>query len=146
MKKILLNILLVLALSGCATTVRYTSYTNQKSPAKPRDYFVNIYSGSVQLPASRSYRVIGKLEIQGNASDGANPQMLLEQAKSIARKKGADAIINVDQQISPYVGTYIIPGHRGYYHYHRTKFIPYQDTFLKFIGDLVILISTPSMN
>jgi len=72
--------------------------------------------------------------------------MLVEQAKSIARKKGADAIINVDQQISPYLGTYIIPGHRGYYRYHRTKFIPYQDTFFKFIGDLIIFISTPSIN
>ena len=67
--------------------------------------------------------------------------MLVEQAKSIARKKGADAIINSSQDIIPYVGTYVVPGHRGYYHYHRTKFIPYRDTFLKFMGELIIFIS-----
>jgi len=146
MKRIFLTILVVLNLAGCATTVRYTSYTDQKSPVKPKDYVVNIYPATVQLPTSRPYRVIGKLEIQGNASDGANPQMLVEQAKNIARKKGADAIINVDQQTSPYVAAYLVPGHRGYYHYHRTRVIPYQDTFLKFMGELVVFMSSSMTN
>ena len=146
MKKIFLTILVVLNLAGCATTVRYTSYTDQKSPVKSKDYFITVYPASVQVPVSKPYRVIGKVEIQGNANDGVNSQMLVEQAKGIARKKGADAIINSSQEIRPYVGTYVVPGHMGYYHYHRTKFIPYQDTFLKFMGDLIIFISVSTTN
>ena len=64
--------------------------------------------------------------------------MLTEQAKQIARNKGADAIINANTQIVPYGGAYVVPGRFGYYHYHPASYIPYGDTFLKFTGELIV--------
>ena len=138
MKRILFTTVLVLALAGCATSVRYVPYTDQKTPPKPKYYFITVYLASQKVPASQPYRVIGKVDIQGYASDGVNPDMLTEQAKQIARNKGADAIINANTQIIPYGGTYVVPGHFGYYHYHPARYIPYGDTFLQFTGELII--------
>jgi len=141
MKKIIL-IFLVLNLAGCAANVRYIAYTEEKFPPKPKYTLINVYPVSQHLPASQPYQVIGKVEIQGYASDGTTPDMLVEQAKSTARKKGADAIINASTQVMPYTGTYVIPGHFGYYHYHHARYIPYQNTLLEFTGDLIVFTTT----
>lgn len=130
--------MVALGLAGCALNTRYMSYTDLTYPPKPNNYFITVYPVSQQLPAAKPYQVIGKVEIQGYLSDGATPDMLLEQAKSIARRKGADAIINANTQAMPYTGTYVIPGHMGYYYYHPARYIPYQNTLLEFTGDLIV--------
>ncbi len=145
MKKIFLTLLALLSLAGCATSTRYLPYTDQREPAKPKYYFITVYFGNQQPPSSAPYRVIGRVEIQGYASDGVNTDMLVEQAKNIAREKGADAIINANTQVVPYGGTYVVPGHFGYYYYHPTRYIPYGDTFLKFTGELIVFTLTSAM-
>ena len=138
MKKLFLILLIGMTLAGCATTASYMSYTNQRLPPKLKDYVVQVYTTFQHLPSTASYRVIGRVEVQGYASDGVNPLMLSKQAQSIAKKKGADAIINADTQIKPYGGTYVVPGHFGFYDYHPTQYIPYGATFLFFTGELIV--------
>jgi len=128
MKRIFLTILAVLVLAGCATSVRYVNYTEQKFPSKDKYYLVNIYPLSQQHPLGQPYYVIGKVEISGFASDGVSPESLADQAKRIARKRGADAIINARTQIARYGWLY------G----------PYRDTVLRFTGELIIF--TPEVS
>jgi hypothetical protein len=143
MKKIFLVLLAAACLAGCATTVRYMSYTGETYPPKPGNYFVTVFTASQHIPVGQPYRVIGKVEIQGYASDGVTPGMLMDQAESIARRKGADAIINANTVSELYTGTYVIPGHYGYYYYHPARYIPYQNSILQFTADLVVYTPHP---
>ena len=93
-KKILLLGLSILFLAGCATSTRYVSYTVQQFPPKDVLYSVNVYPASQALGTSNPYYVIGSISIEGFASNGISPESLTNQAKEIARKRGADAIIN----------------------------------------------------
>ena len=133
-----LIVLAAVFLAGCATSVRYISYTHEKVPPKSKYYYVNVYSVSQKMSASQEYRIIGKLDVKGYANDGVTPDMLLEQAKDTARRKGADAIINAETKTLQYTSTYVTPGHYGYYHYHPAIYMPYQNTLLEFTGELVV--------
>ena len=115
-KNILLLSLLTLVLVGCATSSRYVNYTVQRFPPKDQYYSVNVYSQAQPQPASNPYYVIGKVSIEGFASNGVSPESLTAQAKTIARKKGADAIINAESEV---------------YHY-------YGDQLLRFKGELIV--------
>jgi len=115
-KNILLLGLMVLGLVGCATSTRYVNYTDQKFPPKDQFYTVNVYPDTQALPATNPYYVIGKVSIEGYASYGVTPEMLANQARTIARKRGADAIIN-----------------------SRTEIIRYwRDAVLRFRGELIV--------
>jgi hypothetical protein len=138
MKKIFLTVFVALSLAGCATSVRYISYTQEKLSPKSKYYYMNVYSVNQKVPESQVYRIIGKVEVKGNVSNGVTPDMLLEQAKNTARKKGADAIINVETKTMTNTSMYVTPGHYGYYHYHPATYVPYQNTFLDFTGELVV--------
>ena len=96
--------LFVMVMAGCATSARYISYTTQQFPPKDKMYAISVYP-STQAPAvSNPYYVIGKVSIEGFASSGVNPDSLTNQAKEIARKRGADGIINARTEIIPYYG------------------------------------------
>lgn len=103
-KQILLLGLFVLVLAGCATSTRYVNYTDQRYPPKDESYVVNVYPESQPLGASNPYYVIGKVSIEGFASNGVSPETLTNQAKVIARKRGADAIINARTEVFRYYG------------------------------------------
>ena len=114
--KILLLGLMVLGLAGCATSTRYDNYTDQRFPPKDPYYIVNVYPETQALRAANPYYVIGKVSIEGFASNGVSPETLANQARSIARKRGADAIIN-----------------------SRTEIIQYwRDELLRFRGELIV--------
>ena len=114
--KILLLGLMVLGMAGCATSSRYDNYTDQRFPPKDQYYTVNVYPETQALPAANPYYVIGRVSIEGYASDGVTPETLANQARSIARKRGADAIIN-----------------------SRTEIIRYwRDAVLRFRGELIV--------
>jgi hypothetical protein len=114
--KILILGLCVLVMAGCATSTRYVNYTDQRFPPKDPYYTVNIFPETQVLSASNPYYVIGKVSIEGYASDGVSPETLANQARSIARKRGADAIIN-----------------------SRTEIIRYwRDAVLRFKGELIV--------
>lgn len=150
-KRLLAAVLLVVFLTGCVTTARYTSYTGEKFPAKKRHYFITVYWDD-QLPSTlQRYTVIGKVEIAGHVSDGVSFDMLMDQAKTMARKRGADAIIHAATEQARYKGTYVVPGHTTYHpvffgpyervyvgRYHPTRYIPYSDSILRFRGELIV--------
>jgi hypothetical protein len=115
-KQILLLGLCLLVLAGCATSTRYINYTDQRFPPKDQYYVVNVYSQAQPIPASNPYYVIGKVSVEGFASNGVNPEGLTNQAKAIARKRGADAIINATTEV---------------FHY-------YGDALLRFKGELIV--------
>ncbi len=137
-KKALVLLLAALTLAGCATSARYTPYTGQKFPAKDRYYFVNVYPESQHLPSTQPYYVIGRVDIEGYAGDGISFNSLTNQAKDIARKRGAEAIINAKTETFPYGGVYVAPGYIGRHYYHPPRYIPYGDTLLTFAGDLIV--------
>ncbi len=103
-KKILLLGLFVLVLAGCATSTSYINYTVQRFPPKDEFYTVNVYPESQALGASNPYYVIGKVSIEGFAGNGVSSGSLTNQAKEIARKRGADAIINAGTEVFRYYG------------------------------------------
>ncbi|MBF0571963.1 MAG: hypothetical protein HQL12_08865 [Candidatus Omnitrophica bacterium] len=114
--KILLLGIVALILAGCATSTRYVDYTNQRFPPKDQYFSMNVYPETQTLPVANPYYVIGKVSIEGYASDGVTPETLTNQARSIARKRGADAIIN-----------------------SRTEIIRYwRDSILRFRGELIV--------
>ena len=94
----------ILLFAGCATSSYYVNYTNQRFPAKDKFYEVAVYPQSQTLSAANPYYVIGKLAIEGFASNGVSPETLTRQAKVIARKRGADAVINASTEIFHYYG------------------------------------------
>jgi hypothetical protein len=115
--KILYLGLFILVLAGCATSTRYVGYTAQRFPSKDALYAVNVYPESQALPAGNPYYVIGKVSIEGFVSNGVSPVSLTNQAKEIARKRGADAIINA--------GTVAFRYYNG-------------DALLRFKGELIV--------
>jgi hypothetical protein len=102
LRKMLLLGLIVLGLAGCATSTRYVNYTDQRFPPKDAFYAVNVYPESQALGSANPYYVIGKVSIEGFASNGVSPESLTNQAKEIARKRGADAIINARTEVFRY--------------------------------------------
>lgn len=103
-KKILLLGLFVLVLAGCATSTRYVNYTVQRFPPKDQYSTINVYPESQAIGAGNPYYVIGKVSIEGFASNGVSFESLTNQAKEIARKRGADAIINTRTAMFRYYG------------------------------------------
>ena len=103
-KKILLSALLILVLAGCATSSNYVSYTALRFPPKDKMYTVIVYPASQALDAKIPYYVIGKVSIEGFASNGVNPESLADQAREIAQKRGADAVINAKTESFRYYG------------------------------------------
>lgn len=103
-KQVLFLGLFVLILAGCATSTRYVNYTDQRFPPKDQLYAVNVFPATQPLGASKPYYVIGKVSIEGFASNGVSPETLMNQAKVIARKRGADAIINAGTELFRYWG------------------------------------------
>jgi hypothetical protein len=112
-----------LILAGCATSTRYVNYTVERFPPKDQFYAMNVYPVSQALPATNPYYVIGKVSIEGFASNGVSPESLTNQAKVIARKRGADAIINVRTEMFRYYGG---------------------DALLRFKGELIVYAPTVS--
>lgn len=108
--------LLIFGLAGCATSTRYVNYTTHQFPPKDKYYAVNVYGESQVQSASNPYYVIGKVSIEGFASNGVSPESLTNQAKGIAQKRGADAIINAKTLV----------------------FHTYGDELLKFRGELIV--------
>ena len=137
MKRFLLLFFVVLSLAGCAVNTRYVSYTDQQFLPKTRYYFISIYPEGQMPPVSQPYRVIGRVEAQGLVGDGVNSDSLTDDARSIARAKGADAIINARTESATYGGTEVIPGHCGYRHCRPTEYVSHEDTFLRFRGELI---------
>jgi hypothetical protein len=118
-KKIALIGLIILGLAGCATSTRYVNYTNQRFLPKDQYFKVDVYPVSHPLGSAKPYYVIGKISIDGYASFGVTPERLTIQAREIARKRGADAIINADTQVFRYYG----------------------DALLRFRGELIVYVS-----
>ena len=116
-KRIFFLGLFVLVMAGCATSTNYVNYTDQRFPPKDQYYAVNIYPYTQTLPASNPYYVIGKVSIEGFASNGVSPETLAIHAKTIARKRGADAIINAKTEAFRYY---------------------YGDQLLRFKGELIV--------
>ncbi|MBF0570292.1 MAG: hypothetical protein HQL12_00325 [Candidatus Omnitrophica bacterium] len=112
-KNILLLGLSVLVLAGCATSTSYVNYTNQHFPPKDQFYAVKVYPASQSLGASNPYYVIGRISIEGFASNGVSPETLTGQAKEIARKRGADAIINSKTEVFRYYGGDVLLRFKG---------------------------------
>jgi hypothetical protein len=155
MKNIFL-IVLTLFLMGCATAITYSPYTSQKFPPKPKDYFITIYPQAQQRPImAHTYVIIGKVNISGKVSNGVTSETLLEQAKAIARKKGADAIINAKTEKLNYNAIHTVPSEVTYHpvviaggrhnggtvymeDYRPAEYIPYTETLFTFNGELVI--------
>jgi len=96
--------LVALVLVGCATSTRYVNYTDQRFPPKDPYYTVNVYSKAQPISVNNPYYVIGKVSIEGFASNGVSPETLTRQAKVIAQKRGADAIINAETEYFRYYG------------------------------------------
>ena len=103
-KQILFLGLSLLFLVGCATSTRYVNYTDQHFPPKDDFYSINVYSETQKQSADNPYYVIGKVSIEGFVSNGVSPESLANQAKRIARKRGADAIINARTEVFRYYG------------------------------------------
>jgi hypothetical protein len=122
LKHALLIALMGLSLAGCATSSSYIHYTDQQYPPKDQYFNVNIYPASQVQSAVNPYYVIGKVSVEGFASSGVSPETLSSQAKVIARRRGADAIINARTEAIRYY---------------------YGDSLLRFVGELIVY-ATPA--
>ncbi len=139
MKNILV-MLLLLGLAGCATSARYVPYTDRKLPAKRQFDSLAIYPQN-SPPIAQPYAVLGRIEVEGYASDGVTPDTLTDRARVIARKRGGDAIINAKTEVVQYEGAYVTPGYVGRRHYHPGYVVPYSNDLLRFRGELVQFVS-----
>ncbi len=144
MKKLFILVLLVCTIAGCATSVRYVNYTDRKYPPKNKYYFVTIYPETQQLPATQPYIVIGRVELSGLGSDGVSPDTLTDKAKAIARKRGADAIINSRIEALNYERWYAVDDYRWHHYYHPMAYIPYADVLYRFRGELIVFVPSAS--
>ena len=81
--------------------------------------------------------MIGRVETEGLVGEGVNSDTLADEARAIARAKGADAIINVRTEGATVGGTDVIPGHCGYRHCRPTEYVSHVDTLLRFRGELI---------
>lgn len=115
--KILLLGIFLLVLAGCATSTRYVNYTDQRFPPKDQFFTENVYPETQSPGVSNPYYVIGKVSVEGFASNGVSPETLTKQAQVIARKRGADAIINARTEMFRYY---------------------YGDELLRFKGELIV--------
>ncbi len=120
-KRILAISMSAVLLAGCATSTRYVGYSYDQFTPKDKAYVVSVYPSSQTSNVSKPYFVIGKVSIEGFAGNGVNPENLMAQARVLARKKGADAIINAETQV---------------YHYY------YGDALLRFTGELIVYPSS----
>jgi hypothetical protein len=120
LKKILLGLSL-LVLAGCATSTSYVNYTAEHFPSKGQFYPINIYPQSQPFSAANPYYVIGKVSIEGFFSNGVTSETLNNEARTIARRKGANAIISATTPVIHYGG----------------------DTLLRFQGDLIVYAPRP---
>ena len=121
--KVLFLGLSALILAGCATSTSYIHYTTKQFPPKDINYTENIYPATQALPAGNPYYVIGRVSVEGYASDGVSPESLANKARIMAQKRGADAIINASTVI------------------YRI----YSDELLRFKGELIVY-SSPTTN
>ncbi|MEI6438409.1 MAG: hypothetical protein WCO69_06655 [Candidatus Omnitrophota bacterium] len=138
MKKVWWIFLVIVSLAGCAVNTRYVSYTGERLPEKGRYYFVSIYPEG-QLPkTAQAYRLIGKVELTGRFSENISSDLLADEARNVARAKGADAIINASSQSVVYDGLELIPGRCGRHYCRPDEYIPYRDTMLTFRGELAV--------
>jgi len=78
-------------------------YAGKIPPPKDAYFSVNVYSQGQSLPPAQVYYVIGKVSVEGFASYGVTPEGLMNQARKIARVKGADAIINSNTVVFHYL-------------------------------------------
>ena len=138
MKRTLFLFLFLLGFTGCAVSSHYVKYTDHKFSPKPKDYMVSIYKASDHSLAAGSYYVIGQLELSGYASSGITPSYLVRRAKAIARRRGADAIINVVSENFADNEIYARPGYFGRHYYHPREYVAYGDALLTLRGDLVV--------
>lgn len=142
MKRIFLLFLALLTLAGCTTIIKYVNYTDKKFPPKPKYYFITVYSS--QPPTTiQPFQVIGRVEISGLVSDGVSPDTLADQAKHIARVKGADAIINARIETVGYNEVGVISGYYGRRYYHPTEYIERRNMLLTFRGELIVFVPGP---
>jgi hypothetical protein len=101
----------------------YVNYASQQFPPKDPSFPVNVYSQSQAIGTNNPYYVIGKVSIEGFASNGVNPGGLTNQAVTIARKRGADAIINAKTEVFRYYDG---------------------DALLRFVGELIVYAPSSS--
>jgi len=116
-KNILGLALSLLVLAGCATSSSYVQYTPERFPPKDPYFTVNVYAQGQSLAAGSVYYVIGRVSVEGFASSGVSPETLMNQARKIARARGADAIINSRTMV---------------FHYYNG------DALLRFKGELIV--------
>ena len=139
MKRIFLLFWAVLLLAGCATTVRYVNYTDQKFPPKQKYYYITVYES--QPPSSiQPFQILGRVEVSGLVNNGVTPDTLIDQARHIARVKGADAIINARTEATIYNKIDEAPGYFGRRHYHPGGYIIYGERLLTFRGELIVFV------
>ncbi len=140
MKRSLAAFFFALTLAGCAVNTRYVSYTDQKFPAKSTYYFISIYPETQAPSFTQPYRTIGRVEVSGHASDGVNADTLGDEARQVARSRGADAIINARTEAVNYSGMEVIPGYCGYRRCRPPEYIPYIDTDVRLRGELIVFM------
>lgn len=89
--KMLLLFLLIapLFLVNC-TRIDTVKYDETARTPKPKDYEIAVYT---EAGAPREYKVIGAIYVEANMS---NPE-IIKNIKSEARKIGADAVVNMQQ-------------------------------------------------
>jgi hypothetical protein len=143
MKKLWILLALIITVLGCATNVHYARYTDQTFRPKPKYYPITVYPREERPSAAEPHTIIGRVDISGEVEDGVTPDTLLDRAKEIARKKGADAIIGAKTEQVQYNGVYVEEQyHHGRYdhrlHYLGPAYIPYTNTLLRFRGELIV--------
>lgn len=99
-------IICVLLMSSCASA-GYRSYTSATYSPKPNSYDVPLYKDNPFI--GKNYITIGAVTIRTSTGDFGNWDTVKSKVKSIARKKGADAIINVRAQARGYTGSMYMP-------------------------------------
>lgn len=139
MKRLFLLFFVLLTLAGCSTVVKYVNYTDQKFPAKQKYYYITVYDSTP--PATiQPFQVIGRVEVSGLVSDGVNSDTLIDQAKHIARVKGADAITNAKVESVAYNEVGVIPEHFRRRYYHPREYIVRSNMLLTFRGELIVFL------
>lgn len=139
MKRLIGACLIILTLAGCAINSRYVNYSDQKYLHKQKYYYITIYE-SQPSSAPQPFQVIGRVETSGYINNGVTFDSLIDQAKKIARTKGADAIINAKTENVTYNGTEVVPGYIGHHYYRPAEYITYSDTLLRFQGELIVFL------
>ena len=111
MRRFFIAIMVGITIVGC-TSSRYISYTTQTFPPKPSSYKVPFYNGRPYL--GRKYKIIGELYVSGDTQSFAGWNDIYNKARAEARKRGADAVIDVKTDYQEYSGVNYIPGSTTY--------------------------------